>query len=219
MDRLASLLEGNLLLKSGPILCVLWYFWFLDDEKQEDRRSLIIAVLAGTFFGLLVSRSLALLLPYRARPIYDTQLVVHPLSFAAPNSLLGWSSFPSDHAAYFAAIAVGVIYLCRKLAIPAFFYLALWICLPRLYLGFHYLSDIIAGVMIGIVACIGCIQAQWIRTKISPRVLSVTQSKPQVFYPLAFVLMFEIGSMFMSTREALLSFLHFSSFLRHGLRL
>lgn len=219
LDRLASLLEGNLLLKSGPILCVLWYFWFLDDEKQEDRRSLIIAILAGTFFGLLVSRSLAVLLPYRPRPIYDTQLVVHPLSFDAPTSLLGWSSFPSDHAAYFAAIGVGVIYLCRKLAIPALLYLAFWICLPRLYLGFHYLSDIVAGVTIGILACIGCIQAPWIRTKISPRVLSVTQSKPQVFYPLAFVLMFEIGSMFMSTREALLSFLHFSSFLRHGLRL
>lgn len=77
LDRLASLLEGNLLLKSGPILCVLWYFWFLDDEKQEHRRSLIIAILAGTFFGLLVSRSLALLLPYRMRPIYDAQLVVH----------------------------------------------------------------------------------------------------------------------------------------------
>lgn len=70
-------------------------------------------------------------------------------------SLIGrmedWS-FPSGHTtASFAAATAMASTLGKKFGIPAFI-LAILIALSRLYVGVHYPSDVLAGVIIGIVS-------------------------------------------------------------------
>lgn len=66
-------------------------------------------------------------------------------------SLLRWSSFPSDHACLFVAIAFGIWFANRRIGLIALAYTACFICFPRIYLGIHWPTDILAGAALGIV--------------------------------------------------------------------
>jgi len=145
LDRIASQLESDTLLKTGPVISLLWYFWFRSDGDPYERRTTILTILTGTFLGLVVTRLLATLTPFRTRPIYEAGLVHHAFSMPMPSYFSQMSSFPSDHAAYLAALGFGLIYLSRRLTAPVIAFVALWICLPRVYMGIHYASDIVGG--------------------------------------------------------------------------
>ena len=69
-------------------------------------------------------------------------------------------SFPSGHAgASFAAAVIFFIYLPKKLGVPALV-LAILISLSRLYLGVHYLTDVLAGGLMGTAIAICVWQSQ-----------------------------------------------------------
>jgi len=40
-------------------------------------------------------------------------------------------------------------YLLRRYAVTILLYTVVWVCLPRIYLGIHYVSDIVVGIVIG----------------------------------------------------------------------
>ena len=89
---------------------------------------------------------------FRVRPLNELRLlsIVH---YGMDNS--NWkqlSSFPSDHAALFFTLAVGIYFASRRAGWFCFIYYSLqFICLPRVYLGEHYSTDIVAGAAIGMV--------------------------------------------------------------------
>ena len=89
---------------------------------------------------------------FRVRPLNELRLlsIVH---YGMDNS--NWkqlSSFPSDHAALFFTLAVGIYFASRRAGWFCFIYYSLlFICLPRVYLGEHYPTDIVAGAAIGMV--------------------------------------------------------------------
>ena len=97
LDRIASQLESDTLLKTGPVISLLWYFWFRSDGDPYERRTTILTILTGTFLGLVVTRLLATLTPFRTRPIYEAGLVHHAFSMPMPSYFSQMSSFPSDH--------------------------------------------------------------------------------------------------------------------------
>ena len=211
LDRVASHLEANLLFKCGLVIAAYWYFWFLKDQRQEQRRVTILVILTGTIAGLFVTRMIAALAPFRVRPIYDAGLQHRALSMAEPTNFMNWSAFPSDHAAYLFALGFGLIWLSRRLAVPVVLFLAVGVCLPRLYLGIHYLSDVVVGGAIGVFFVWAATRFQGAASVLFRRVVAFSEARPQVFYPIAFLAMFEMAILFADVRTPVRAALHLVS--------
>jgi undecaprenyl-diphosphatase len=73
---------------------------------------------------------------------------VHLLLPHDPNA-----SFPSDHMAGAVAIAVALWFFNRKVGLPMFL-LALLIGFSRIYVGHHYPTDVLGGLVVGVVSAV-----------------------------------------------------------------
>ena len=137
--------------KGLVLIPVLWWMWFQQDERSEWRREMVFATLLSGLVALFVGRLLTHWLPFRVRPIYSAEL---HLRFAGNNIkdalLTNWSSFPSDHAMLWMAVATGIFLVWRSIGVLAIVYTVLVICVPRAYLGFHYPTDLLVGAAVGI---------------------------------------------------------------------
>ena len=201
LDYFASLEENASLLKGGLFLALYWHFWFRADPDREGRRRAIIAIFIGALLALVVCRTIADLAPYRIRPMYDLNLQHHPYAVPTSTKLINWSSFPSDNATFFFALAFGLAHLSRRLAIPAMVYVSGWVCLPRMFLGVHYASDVLAGGVIGITLIWAALKVDWFQSALATRVLRLAAAKPEIFYPAAFLASFEMGVLFDDVRD------------------
>jgi membrane-associated phospholipid phosphatase len=82
----------------------------------------------------------------RARPkLFDE---TGSLSFDFWSGDSTWASFPSGHATTAMALGVALALLFPRLR-WVLLCLGLWIALSRLFVGAHYPSDVIAGIMLG----------------------------------------------------------------------
>ena len=89
-------------------------------------------------------------------------------------------------------------HLCtEKLAI---LYCLVVICIPRIYLGYHYPSDIVAGALIGFPIALAMGRNE-IRTSLSSRFLVWSQCHPGAFYCAFFLLTCEVAAVFENTRQ------------------
>ena len=123
------------------ILAALWLVWINKKEGLIGRFKPIIAAAGALLVGLVIKVSVA-----RPRPF--------TLGISVANYTLGlikesygrWDfSFPSSHTA--AAFAL-CMFLPKKW-MPFGIVLALIIAFSRVYFGLHYVSDVIAGAVIG----------------------------------------------------------------------
>jgi undecaprenyl-diphosphatase len=120
-------------------------------------------------------------------------------------SLYSWSSFPSDHATLFIALAVGVFFASRRLGTMAIAYAVLFIMFPRVYLGIHWPTDVLAGAALGMVfALIATIPAY--RHFVWKWANRSWQFSPASVAALMFLLSYEITDLF-ATPIALVSLL------------
>lgn len=151
LDRFVYNIADSAIFKGGLFMAFFWWQWFRRDGGTDQRRQIIITALAGGTMAIAVARALQLALPFRARPIHNDDLALTlPIGMDAQN-LDGWSSFPSDHAVLFLALSVAVWRLQPRLGQLALLWTLLVICLPRLFLGYHYATDILAGGAVGVV--------------------------------------------------------------------
>lgn len=208
LDRLANHEESNNLLKGGIFFAMYWYLWFRVSSDRDRRRRIIVAIIIGAILAIIVSRTISFITPLRARPIYDPALAHPSYSIPLAANLENWSAFPSDTAAYFFALAFGLAYLLRRLAIPIMLYTAGWICLPRMYLGVHYASDVAVGIAIGISAAWLSLRSDWLQSTVAQRALAAMETKPQWFYPIAFLVSLEMATVFQGLRDVGRGVLH-----------
>jgi undecaprenyl-diphosphatase len=83
--------------------------------------------------------------------LYSAELHLHFAGSDIKDALLtSWSSFPSDHAMLWMAVATGIFLVWRGIGVLAILYTVLFICVPRAYLGFHYPTDLLVGAAVGI---------------------------------------------------------------------
>jgi undecaprenyl-diphosphatase len=199
-DTFVYLISGNDLLKGGVVVALIWWTWFRPNADKEDTRQHLICAIFACLVAVVIARALALMLPFRERP-----MVVAALHFQRPygaddGGLIDWSSFPSDHAAVFFSLAMSIVFVWRAAGIAALSYVFLFIAMPRLYLGFHYPTDILGGALIGIALALMArakLFCDWVRSFIMPWL----QRSPGSFYACLFILTFQIATIFQSMRK------------------
>jgi undecaprenyl-diphosphatase len=192
IDESVALLDSDLF-KGGAVIAMVWWAWFSDEAPDAARRrSTLISALVACIGAVFFARGLAHVLPFRARPLYTPGLDFVPPFGTESLDLEHWSSFPSDHAVVFFTLATGLWYARRSLGMLAYAYTAVFICLPRLYLGIHWPTDILAGAAIGV--AIGWAGTRdVVRRNIGDPLLAWKDRAPGPFYAVLFLVTFEVA--------------------------
>jgi undecaprenyl-diphosphatase len=137
------------MLRGVPMIALLWWLWFRDGANQQRDREIVVATVVAAFCALLLGRVLASWLPFRLRPMANPEVGLRFL-LAADDGMRTWSSFPSDHAMLWCAVATGVLVASRGLGMLALAYALLAICTARILVGLHYPTDVLGGAVLGI---------------------------------------------------------------------
>jgi undecaprenyl-diphosphatase len=175
-DTLISLPLDNNLVKAGPIGACFVYAWWSGSGEAETRRrrmSLLVTI-ASLLFVMATTKTLAHQV-FQPRPFVHAQQAWHledgrlvesgKLAYREPlngnvrsryealkrgdieqNDLV---SFPSDHAGFFFALALGIFLASRRAGAVALGWTAVAVLLPRIVTGMHSPLDIAAGAAIG----------------------------------------------------------------------
>lgn len=202
IDRMALQLLSNEFLKGGVVIALMWWVWFQDHPASWQRRVGIVKAIVAGLVATGLSQLAQNFLPARPRPMHGSPGFVPPagLDTGAIEWLRGWSSLPSDHATLFFALAVGLWLVDRRFGVFALLWSLFVVCLPRIYFGFHYPSDIIAGGLLG-AATAALMFALPFPDK--NRLRYVVESYPAPFYTAAFLVCFELGQLFQNARTFL----------------
>ena len=207
LDSLVGQVESYEVLKGGVIMALFWSAWILYGNAHPENKGKLLFGLISSLFAMVLARVLALTFPFRVRPLLDVQLNFRLPYGTDPNRVIGWSSFPSNHAALFFCLAVSVWIVSRRLGYFALWYTVLVICLPRIYLGFHYPTDIISGALLGIgVAFLS--KATRLRRSVTLPALQWLDRYPASCYSFLFLYTFEIVELFSSVRNVGISGYH-----------
>ncbi len=200
-DYLMVFLENTNLLKGGLFIAVFWGFWLQPSPEQERRRCIILATLTGCAAAILAARLLALNLPFRVRPLNESAVrFLHPLG-TSQHTLEKWSSFPSDHAALFFGLSLGCYLISRRVGLLAAIYTGVVVMFPRVYLGFHYPTDILIGGLIGLLAVAVANQTR-LREKLGNFGLGWMRRAPVSFYICFFLATYQFVVLFDDIRSA-----------------
>ena len=136
--------------------------WFASVERKSERT---LAVETGLTFvvGLLLNQAI-LLFVSRIRP-YDagvTHLIIAPSTDA---------SFPSDHATAAVAIVAALLLNRHPRRAALFAAPAAFVILSRVYVGTHYVSDVIGGAGTAVAAALLIKATAGIRAPITTRII------------------------------------------------
>lgn len=199
-DTLVTMISGDDLLKGGFVVALIWGAWFRPSENQRENRRFLICGIVACLAAVVVARGLAHELPFRVRPLANPALHFQTPYGRSEENLINWSSFPSDHAAVFFALAMSIFFAWRAAGIVALCYVFEMICLPRLYMGFHYPTDLLAGAAIG-VGIASLARRSSLRQAAGETAERWMERSPASFYGCFFILTFQIATIFESTRE------------------
>jgi undecaprenyl-diphosphatase len=126
-----------------PLLIILVIAqWWSTIDRAHIRHACIAAGLS--FLAGLGLNQIILLFVHRVRP-YDAGV-----SHLITSKSADWS-FPSDHATASVAILLAFAFLGLARRALLFTVLAILICWSRVFVGTHYLSDILGGMITGLV--------------------------------------------------------------------
>jgi len=137
------------------LLAIVW-FWPGRSSERDDRQWACLSAAISAALALGINQ-IIIRLYERPRPFAAHHVVLLLKPSADP-------SFPSDHATFAFAVAVSIFVASRRLgwwALAA----ATVLSLSRVYVGEHYLGDVVAGGLIGSAVAFGVFQ---LRPVLSP---------------------------------------------------
>lgn len=200
LDGIVRFVSGSDVFKGLPVMLLWWGLWFKPRDDHHEARSKLIAVLACAIGAIIVGRGLAALLPFRLRPMHDPTVdSILPIG-AWGRTLDGWSSMPSDHAVLFFALAMGTFFVHRKVGYLLLAHAVIVIGLPRIFMGFHFPSDVFVGALIGLL--LATLMMPVVSTAVRrSRFFLVEREAPHFVYPLLFLVTFQTTTLFDSARD------------------
>ena len=215
-DRLIYDIADSSLLQGGLFMAYLWWLWFRRDSDTISRRRDALAAFFGALVAVLLSRIMQVALPFHPRPLHTPGLGFVPPIGVNPATLSRWSSFPSDHAMLFFALSVAIWYQSRVQGALAMVWSLIVICLPRVYLGYHYPSDVLGGAVFGVIAMFAMLRLfrryGWI-----DRLVDWGEEHQAAFYCLAFLATYELAVLFYDVRRLAVDGLHIARLLTAGI--
>lgn len=209
-DAFMLTVSASNLLKGAALIAAASCFWIAPAGGATpgnriglaaDRAILATAMLASCV-GEVIALALAKLMPFRLRPFLQEDLAMHVpqgLRDLAPK-MMEQSSFPSDHAVLFVAMATGLWLVNRRAGWLAYAYVTTVILLPRLYLGLHFASDLLVGGLIGVgVVLVG---VRFMADSAPMRWLAAqTFERPVLVNPVLMLITFQIATMLSDMRD------------------
>ena len=203
--RLIQVIYEDDLKGAFPLALICWAWFDAQGTVKEREREKIMASYVGFVIAIVAVRGMTIMLPFRVRPI---NLVEGGLHFPdQPFGWMHWSAFPSDTAALFIFLATCLLSISTLLGSLALLDAAFLICFPRVFLGVHYPTDILAGAVIGVVGGYWATRpnvASWLA---KPGIRWV-QAHPPSFYAAAFLLAFLVARIFWPLQRIALGALH-----------
>lgn len=199
-DLAATEIAMSNLAKGVPLVALLLAFWFTRRDERRNRE-IILATLAASAAALVAGRLLAHALPFRARPIHGGLLPLVPPFGPAEALLRDWSAFPSDHAMLFGAMATGLCFVSPRVGIAAQLYVLAVVDLPRVYLGWHHPTDVLAGALLG-AAIAAALNGTALRGRLAALPLRWLDRHPASFHAAAFLVAIQLATMFADARRA-----------------
>jgi len=150
---LVRLLSESSILNALVPVAIITGLWF-SSGCRASRGRLIVGVCAAVAATVL-SRALQWSIPIHQRPLESM-----PLNLAPGNHpFYRLSSFPSDHATLVFGLCTVILLRHKWLGLVSFAWMMV-ICAARVALGLHWPSDILGGLILGVVAVA---LSQWIR--------------------------------------------------------
>lgn len=197
LNRIIVATNDSAFLKTAPFIFVLVWFW--NRPPLAHHRDVVLRGIAGAIAGLATGRLLQVTLPFRARPIHDTALGLTLPPGIRLESLGGINSLPSDHGTLFGALTGLMFALSPPLGILTGLYTAFVVLGSRVYLGEHFLSDVTAGALIGLL-CAWIAQRAAPIGRIAAALRGLADRHPAPFYAAAIMLVAQLGQMFNDLR-------------------
>lgn len=208
-DRAVVSLTNMHLVKTAPLIAAFCWYWFNPEKRhggsddpnlRHNRHFLIFSGLAAAVLACGLSRLIQNVMWERPRPINDPTLgAIRPLGLGE-DYLANYSSFPSDNAAMTFALATGLFLIARGPGIAAFLWALLVACLPRVFAGFHYPSDILGGAALGIAVTVLVTRRTWLRRPYE-WAIGLHDRRPGLFYAAGFIAAYQMTTFFGDLRE------------------
>jgi membrane-associated phospholipid phosphatase len=199
-----SMLASSYFFRGQVMILMFFWVWFYPGPETRTRRQVLISTLVACVLALAIGRLMVSSLPVRLRP--NDNPVFHFTVAAFSPKDHPESSFPSDHAVLFIALATGIFLASRRAGSVALGYAVAVICFPRLWLGFHFLSDLLVGAFIG-AGFVLLFNWHKLRSAITRPLLAVLDSAPQIFYTALFLFSYQVAEIFDPPRN-LFDYLH-----------
>jgi undecaprenyl-diphosphatase len=184
------------ILTGALFLALSWYLWFATESHQVKTKLLL--GLGGAVIAVILSRRLQIMLPVHLRPVNNPMMGFNIAPGIDPATLNGWSSFPSDHACLYFALAAVLWRQSRELGIFGLM-LALLGSLPRIYYGIHYPTDVLFGALLGITLVV--LVQDYGPEKLTRRAVLWEHHRPGLFYFCGFLFSYEIATLFNDIRQ------------------
>ncbi|MGG5812127.1 phosphatase PAP2 family protein [Falsiroseomonas sp. CW058] len=191
------------MVKFGVPVGLALYAWMGQRPDETDRARLrrVTFTLLGVVLAIGIGRGLQDGMPPRDRPRIGLPDFHFPPIHDLPN-LAEWSSLPSDHAILAAALATAAWAFSWRIGVVSALWAALVVAFPRLYFGYHYLTDLLAGAAFGTVVT-------WAISRIGrPRLLedwyaALERRAPALVVLGLFLIGYEFITLFSTTRSVL----------------
>lgn len=198
-DRILAGLVDWRLLRSAWMSWALVWLWFKASKPATNLSPVthlhIVYGLAGACIATLLSFVTQKLFFVHPRPFVVAEQFGWTIPGGMPTNWGNRSSFPSDTSTLFFALST-VLYNCsRPIGILAYIWSVLLVAIPRVYLTYHFPSDVVCGALLGIASVELC-QRLSNRFELGKKLLALENSKPELFYPCAFLVTHQTAEAF-----------------------